>query len=297
MLDPGHPEHETLYVLPSFLNAGRFSYIVEYPKGTYFFHKSLIHFRKEPLPLNVLSQEEGLLLDFVLSKSVFSEFTHPDDPIMATMKERAIQHDLASIVWKAVLPDAIGTGPMQECKNYYEKHFDAIFYAYRCAVAESVEPRGIDLPSLVRFLLGTCKAKKLTEEVIAEEFHKATEISPAGSKLLRDREKPKELLCRKEFFEILLRLGPHEHPDNQEVEAFDLILRQTILSHLPPESSIQEFRDNELFTKQVNDILEENKQAILNVLRLYNNGKPFVRYQDLFNMFLLDSWPRIIKKE
>lgn len=297
MLDPEHPEYETLFVLPQFLNAGRFSYIIEHPKGTFYFHKSLIHFRKEPLPLNVISPEEEYLVDFVLAKSVFSEFKYPDDPIVQTARERAIAHDLGSIAWKLALPNAIGPGPMQDCKNYYEKHFDAFMYAYRRVLAEAEEPRGVDLPSLTKFLLGHCKAKRLTEEVIAKEFNKSTEILPASYKIPRDKEKPKELLCRKEFLELLVRLGLYEHPDNQEVEALDLLLRQTILARLPPASSIQDFRDNELFTKQVNDILEENRQAIINVLRLYNSGKPHVRYQDLYNIFLLDSWPRIIKKK
>jgi len=47
-------------VLPIYLNAGRFSYIIEYPSGVYWFHKSVIHYRKEPIPIKVIQASEKI---------------------------------------------------------------------------------------------------------------------------------------------------------------------------------------------------------------------------------------------
>jgi hypothetical protein len=36
-------------VLPAFLKTGKFTYVIEYPRGNFYFHASLIHCRKEPI--------------------------------------------------------------------------------------------------------------------------------------------------------------------------------------------------------------------------------------------------------
>ena len=47
-------ENQTTYVLPQYLTAGKYQYIIEYPKGKYFFHKAVIHYRNEPIPIKLL---------------------------------------------------------------------------------------------------------------------------------------------------------------------------------------------------------------------------------------------------
>lgn len=36
-------------MLPAFLKTGKFTYVIEYPRGNFYFHASLIHCRKEPI--------------------------------------------------------------------------------------------------------------------------------------------------------------------------------------------------------------------------------------------------------
>jgi hypothetical protein len=48
----------TTYVLPQFLKAGRFAYVIEYPKGEFYFHKALVHYRKEQMPLKLVEVGE-----------------------------------------------------------------------------------------------------------------------------------------------------------------------------------------------------------------------------------------------
>jgi len=49
----------TTYILPQFLKAGRFSYVIEYPKGEFYFHKALVHYRKEQMPLKLVDVGNG----------------------------------------------------------------------------------------------------------------------------------------------------------------------------------------------------------------------------------------------
>jgi len=67
-----------------FLNAGRFSYIIEYPKGKYYFHKSIIHYRKEPLPIKQIQESdihnETVNCEFVFDNSVFKTWKDEQDP-------------------------------------------------------------------------------------------------------------------------------------------------------------------------------------------------------------------------
>ena len=57
-------EEPMTWVLPQFLRAGKYSYIIEYPKGKFYFHKSIIHFRDEAVPVKQLRLgkiSEGML--------------------------------------------------------------------------------------------------------------------------------------------------------------------------------------------------------------------------------------------
>lgn len=41
----------TTFVLPQYLKAGRYSYIVEYPENTFYFHNAAMYYRTENIPL------------------------------------------------------------------------------------------------------------------------------------------------------------------------------------------------------------------------------------------------------
>jgi len=47
-------DKEVNFVLPQYLKAGKFQYVVEYPKGTFYFHKALVHFREEQVPVKII---------------------------------------------------------------------------------------------------------------------------------------------------------------------------------------------------------------------------------------------------
>lgn len=48
------PFHENSFVLPQFLYAGNFSYVIEY-EGKFYFHKCLVQYRKENIPHKTLN--------------------------------------------------------------------------------------------------------------------------------------------------------------------------------------------------------------------------------------------------
>lgn len=54
-----HTANQILWVLPSFLSAGSYSYVVEYPRDKFYAHKALIFYREEALPVKSRMLEEG----------------------------------------------------------------------------------------------------------------------------------------------------------------------------------------------------------------------------------------------
>lgn len=65
------------FVFPQFLQSGRFSYIVEY-NSKFYFHKAVIHFREEQIPLTV----KDTTTSFTKSDSVFTNWKEDIIPIV-----------------------------------------------------------------------------------------------------------------------------------------------------------------------------------------------------------------------
>lgn len=115
----------------------------------------------------------------------------------------------------------------------------------------------------------------------------------AENKVMRDKEKPAHLMCRKEFFELFLRLAQLEYPSLKLREAFPYYLDNHILPHTDF-SCLQRYRETELWTKGVNNMFVSNISEIQRVLRLPQYSKPLT-FENLERIFMLDIRPRLVK--
>jgi NLR family CARD domain-containing protein 3 len=89
-------------------------------------------------------------------------------------------------------------------------------------------------------------------------------------------ENPDRALTRFEFLECLIRLGGVKYKDSGKVntynEALDLLMTEDVYPHCPP-IKWQQFRDEELWTIEVNDILEANLGLLLQLFNKFTNNQ------------------------
>jgi len=83
--------------------------------------------------------------------------------------------------------------------------------------------------------------------------------------IVANDENPDKELCRFEFFEILLRIGDFKYRQkgvcNTYSEALEKIVKENVFANYKP-APWQEFRDRELYTVEVNDVLEANLKGL-----------------------------------
>lgn len=148
-----------------------------------------------------------------------------------------------------------------------EKNFHDLKYFYTFALGQSLTPRGIDLEHLKKFLQGICCTSKLTNEIIEQTFEKVLTIEAVkGHRIIKDENKPDDLLCRKEFIELFIRLAVIEHPPNlskkENVKAsYEKFLEYNFKNKIPL-SYGHKFRKDEVWTKEVNTIIQNNRALI-----------------------------------
>jgi hypothetical protein len=83
--------------------------------------------------------------------------------------------------------------------------------------------------------------------------------------IVANDENPDKELCRFEFFEILLRIGDFKYRQkgvcNTYSEALEKMVKEHVFANYKP-APWQEFRDRELYTVEVNDVLEANLKGL-----------------------------------
>ncbi len=83
--------------------------------------------------------------------------------------------------------------------------------------------------------------------------------------IVANDENPDKELCRFEFFEILLRIGDFKYKQkgvcSSYSEALEKVVKDHVFANYKP-MPWQEFRDRELYTVEVNDVLEANLKGL-----------------------------------
>lgn len=116
-------------------------------------------------------------------------------------------------------------------------------------------------------------------------------------------ENPDKALIRFEFIEILVRIARDKYlksriADNI-VEAFEMLMDNNFL----PGSNVDEWqtwRENELWTVEVNDILSTNKAGIEKVINFYtsqNSIQKFITFNDMVDLFQYRSDVNLVSRD
>ena len=137
--------------------------------------------------------------------------------------------------------------------------------------------------------------KRVTLATI-DRFFIATNVELVHSENNPDRE-----LCRYEFLEILVRLAGAKFKDigvcNTYRESMDILLNEHIIPFMKVEPW-QEFRDADLWTLEVNDILDSNLE---NLKRIYKKHfqpkKHYMSVTDAVNLVMRHAPLGIAEKE
>ena len=114
------------------------------------------------------------------------------------------------------------------------------------------------------------------------------------------QDNPEKALCRFEFFEILLRVASAKFKEtgivNTYHEALEKLLKEHIIPYAKPERW-QAFRDEELWTLDVNDVFEANLEGLKKVYSFYwEPRKKYMTVADAMNLFMKDTSIQLIEK-
>ena len=121
-------------------------------------------------------------------------------------------------------------------------------YYYLCLLADSNQIGGIDLKTITIFLVNHCKFNdNLNPDIIQDMFELVTRYETKNNKTdfpdtHRHLSKSIELLCRKDFIELIIRVADIEFPKMGKIEAFKYFWT-IIQQKLDPVAEYESFRD------------------------------------------------------
>lgn len=147
-----HTLHEpglTTYLLPQFLEAGKYEYVIKYV-DEYTFHNCVVHFRTESLPVNVVNSEISKNKPvFVKPASVFADWRQDTDSKVT----KCIDHDLKNLNLSSLYQDKETATTIGK---YITQNFRRFKHAFVCCLAQSEDVSGIDWQSMNIFIFKVC---------------------------------------------------------------------------------------------------------------------------------------------
>jgi hypothetical protein len=156
----------TNFVLPQYLKAGKFQFVIEYPKGTFYFHKAVVHFRQEEVPLKLLEPaadggEQQVAANIIFGffdkqKSVFSGWAEDSEQMLF----KCAEHDLRNLDLPLLFQDA---KERVEGLGFIERQIKQLKDVFVYVSSESKQSGGIDVETMLWFILEVCKVPDVTE--------------------------------------------------------------------------------------------------------------------------------------
>jgi len=114
-------------------------------------------------------------------------------------------------------------------------------------------------------------------------------------------EKPANALCRFEFLEILCRLAQAKYKETGICATYEESMNKLMEEHVIPlahPESWQEWRDEFLWTIEVNDVLEVNLEGCKKMYNFYKEPrKNHMTMQDGLNFMMKDTGLQMIEKD
>lgn len=108
-------------------------------------------------------------------------------------------------------------------------------------------------------------------------------------------------IVRFEFWELLVRIASSKYRETGQVKSYSEALEKLIAEKLIPLAQPepwQAFRDNQLWTIEVNDILEANLENLKKIYSSYfNSVKKFMLYVEALGMATRDCQLDISEKD
>ena len=113
-----------------------------------------------------------------------------------------------------------------------------------------------------------------------------------GSKL-----RPGNVLQRKDFIEVILRILPFEFPKMTVPEGVERFLKEHVNVNIPKDHG-SVFRLNEIWTRDVSELLKSNRSLLRQVLKKYEwQEHGTISYTNLVRMLMQDTASPIITKK
>ena len=174
------------------------------------------------------------------------------------------------------------------------KHFPALKDVFTHLSASSNWPNigsldFCDFSSRAKFLDNTVNISTIDRTFIAANLKVAESSAPSNG------------LKRFEFLEIIVRLANIKYLETKIVrtfaEATDKLITDCVIGHFTPEPW-QEFRDKQLWTIDVNDVLEANKANLEKIYKHYQSPtKQMPELIDCIDMCTKDAVLNISEKD
>ena len=283
-----------LYVYPTFMKSGKQYYCIKTQDSgrNMYVHSNLTKFRTEEImPYVKPKKHKYNIRRFKKETSVFQRWKKDDD---FTLQDAAA-HDFS--FWK--VPRFVKKEEdLEDLKKVIRDNFFELKNMHIYNAANSTFPAC----SLLEFTKFSKKCEfadknmsmaQIEREFIATNF----EISKSDQ-----AENPDRQLIRFEFIELLVRIANIKIMQKRKgitiAEAFKILLREN-LSKAPEGAEWQGFRDQSLWTIEVNDVLEPNLENIKTIVRTCEHGgKKLMTAKEVSELFFkiknLDLGPKEI---
>ena len=281
---------EDLYVFVTFAYPGQHVYYVQDPVNTVqdqnqFVNKCIIPLREEDVPIHEkVNRFKVQQRVFKKENSVFKEWKEDTQNMVDTMYQDDIK-------WWKIGRFIKDEDDRLRVEKLIWKNFAKIKKIFTSLISQSSYPNigQIDFGNFCE----VCKIMdgKVVNLSTVDRAFIAANVAVDGQKLSDDN--PTNALSRFEFLEILVRLAQFKFVNSGVCSTYEEAMQKLLEEHIFPYANPepwQEFRDELLWTIDVNDVLEVNLDGLRKVYSFFHEPrKKYMTMQDALNLMIKDT--------
>jgi len=284
--------HEDVYVFATFTPPGQHVYYVNDGESEYI-NKCIVPLREEEIPIfEKIGRTKVQQRVFRKEFSVFKEWKEDTPSLNTQMVEDDFRY------WKGsrFIKDE---ADKDRVEKLMAKNFVKIKRIFTSFISQSSFPNisWIDFGNFCE----KCKiidGKGVTLATVDRAFIAAN--VPADGVKIAD-ENPSNALSRFEFLEILVRLANNKFKETGVCATYEEAVKKLLEEHVLPLANPepwQEFRDELLWTIEVNDVLEANLDGLKKVYTNYHEPrKKFMTMGDALGLMMKDTQLALTEKD